>query len=350
MNKANIKISASEKLAFISGLGKMLEGGIAIPDAIDALLEGTKKDQKKVLQMLKADLAEGRTISESLAKFPKSFDPITTSLISTGEKSGNLEKNLNQLSANLTADIELSGKIKAAVAYPVFVIAIFFMVLIMILVFVIPRITTVFLRLKLELPLPTKILIVVSSQLRENTVVFVSLVLLALLAVTLVFKKKSSLIFNLLANLPVLSNLVTQIDLARFTRSLNLMLSASIPITEALASTKNVVYRKNIKLMIENCQKSVESGKNISDTLKKYPKIIPPIMTKMIEAGEKSGSLEKSMIDLSSYFNGKIDSSIKTLTILLEPVLLVIIGVLIGGIMLSIITPIYNLIGKINPR
>lgn len=350
MTNSNIKLSASEKLAFISGLGKMLEGGIAIPDAIDALLEGTKKDQKKVLQTLKADMAEGRTIAESLGKFPKSFDPITTSLIATGEKSGNLEKNLSQLSANLSSDIELSGKIKAAIAYPVFVIAIFFMVLLMILIFVIPRITTVFLRLKLELPLPTKILIALSSQLRENTLVFVSVIVLIILAATLLFKKKSSLIFNLMANLPVLSSLVTQIDLARFTRSLNLMLSASIPITEALASTKNVVYRKNIKQMIEACQKSVESGNNISETLRKYPKIIPSIMTRMIEAGEKSGSLEKSMMDLSSYFNGKIDNSIKTLTILLEPVLLVIVGVLIGGIMLSIITPIYNLIGKINPR
>lgn len=350
MNKSNIKLSTSEKLTLISSLGKMLEGGIAIPDAIDALLEGTKKGQRTLLLTLKSDLAEGRTIAQSLAKFPKSFDPITTSLISTGEKSGNLEKNLSQLTNNLTAEIELSGKIKAAIAYPVFVLFIFFMILIMILVFVIPRITTVFLRLKVELPLPTKILIALSTQLRENTLIFAAVVLLVIILAVVIFNKKSKLIINLFSNLPLISNLANQIDLERFTRSLGLMLSASIPINEALALTTKVVIRKNIRKIIESCQLSVESGKKLSDSLKQSPKIVPTIMAKMIEAGEKSGSLEKTLIDLSVYFQGKIDNSIKTLTILLEPILLVIIGVLIGGIMLSIIAPIYNLIGNISPR
>lgn len=350
MNKANIKLSATEKLTIVSSLAKMLEGGIAMPDAIDALLEDAKKGQKQVLETLRADIQEGKTIAESLEKFPNSFDPISTSLISTGEKSGYLEKNLNQLSSNLIAEIELSGKIKAAIVYPVFVLIVFLSILLMILLFVIPRIATVFSRLKLQLPLPTKILISASSLLRENTIVCAVIILLFVAVTFFLIKKKNNLIINAFSKLPILSSLATQIDLARFTRSLGLMLSAGIPIDEAIALTKNVVHKNNIRQIVANCEISIESGKKLSDEFKKNRKIIPSIMTRMIEVGEKSGSLENTLLNLSTHFQGKIDNSIKTLTILMEPILLVIIGVLVGGIMLSIIAPIYSLIGNISPR
>jgi type II secretory pathway component PulF len=350
MSQSNIKLSQTEKLALINNLSKLLEGGIPLTDAIDALLEDAKKNQKKVIETLKTDMQEGRTIAEALAKFPKSFDPITIGLIATGEKSGNLEKTFSQLSINLTADMELSGKLKAAIAYPIFVMIVFFSVLLLILVFVIPRIASVFLRLKLHLPLTTKILITTSSLLKENTLIFLTFFFLSIVLIIFVFKKRSRFIINILAKLPILSGLATQIDLERFTRSLGIMLSTSIPIDEALDLTKNVVYKKNIKQIIEACLSSVQSGKKISETFKQNPKIIPTLMTRMVEVGEKSGSLDQALLSLSTYFQNKIDSTIKTLTIMLEPILLVIIGVLVGGIMVSIIAPIYTLIGSISPR
>lgn len=346
----NYNLSLTEKLTIFTSLARMLAGGIPISQALDALLEDANNNQKRILDVLKADLAEGKNISESLEKFPKTFDPVITNLIRTAEKSGHLEKTLDEIVKTYSKESELKDKIKAAIAYPVFVIFTFLAIITLILLFVIPRITTVFLRLKQNLPLPTKILITISTQLRENTLIFL-LGLAAVLAVLVfLFTKKKSLLLEIASKLPLVSNIATEVDLTRMSSSIALMLSSSIPLTEALNLSKKSVSQKNTKAAIAFCQETVESGKKFSEGLKKYPKIIPPIMIRMVEAGEKSGSLQKSLEELASYFDTKVDSSLKTLTILLEPSLLVIIGILVGGIMLAVIAPIYGLISQISNR
>lgn len=349
--KSNTGLSKKDKLTVISNLGTMLSSGIPILEAVDALLEDIGGSQKKILLALREDLNQGKTISDSFSKFPRAFDAVTVNLIKASEKAGNLDTTLSDLTVNIKKEIEFNEKVKGALTYPIFVVVVFVGVLSLMLVFVIPRIATVFKNLKVELPLPTRILIGVSDVVTKFTVpVLVTIGILAVLVVFL-YKTKRRFLLNLLLSLPFLKDLAREIDLTRFNRSMSLLLSSGLPITDALNLAREVVVKREIYKLIGRCSDFVSGGKNLSEGLRGIKKgIVPGVMVRIIDAGERSGKLDVSMQELADYFDNEVSSKLKTLSTLLEPIMLVVIGLLVGAMMLAIIAPIYNLIGNISSR
>lgn len=348
--KNNIRLSAKDKLTLISNLATMLTSGIPILEAVDALLEDIKGNQRKILIQLKDDLNQGKTISDSFSKFPNAFDPVTVNLIKAAEKAGNLDTTLKDLTINIKKEIEFSDKVKSALTYPIFVIVVFFAVLTLMLVFVIPRISSVFKRLRVNLPLPTQVLIFVSDIVLKYTVPFVIVLVVLVIFCVFLYKAQRKRFLNFILSLPLLKGLATGIDLTRFNRSMSLLLSSGLPIVDALALSANVVNKKQIYKIIQHCKQAVMAGKNLSEGFKGHKKVIPGSMVRIIEAGERSGSLEKSMQELADYFDEEVSNRLKLLTTLLEPIMLVVIGLLVGAMMLAVIAPIYNLIGNISSR
>jgi type II secretory pathway component PulF len=163
----------------------------------------------------------------------------------------------------------------------------------------------------------------------------------------LLYKTKRKAFLRVLFKAPVVSDLVKKIDLTRFTRSMGLLLSSGIPITGALDLTRNVVMKKELVVAIDHCREFVISGKRISEALKIHKKVVPSIMIKIIEAGEKTGSLEKSMQEVSEFLDYEVSNALRAALTILEPMLMVVVGVMVGGMMLAIIAPIYGLIGQI---
>ena len=157
-------------------------------------------------------------------------------------------------------------------------------------------------------------------------------------------------ILNILFSFPLISELIKQVDLTRFTRSLYYLLSSGIPIVSALELTEDVVLRHDITHIIEQSKQTVITGKRLSDSLKNFKKIIPSIMIKIIEAGEKTGSLDESLKEVSEYLDYQVSNNLTRLTVLLEPIMLVAVGVVVGGMMIAIIGPIYGLIGQVGAR
>lgn len=346
-----ITLSSQERLNLISNLGTMIAAGIPILDAIDSILKESTGNPKKILLKLNEDLKEGKTIADSFAGSPDAFDPITVNLIRSAEESGTLDKSLKDLVVNYKKEMEFSDKLRAALIYPFLVIVVFAGVLLLVLGFVIPRIATVFSRLNVPLPLPTKILIFFSDILLQDTVYVVVGVVLVALLIFFLYKTQKKELISFFYSLPFLSKLALEIDLSRFTHSLSLLLTAGIPITDALELCRNVVARRDVEALIKHCKDSVSAGKKLTEGFAEDKKhLIPEAMMRITEAGEKSGTLEKSMQDLSDYFETKVENSLKTVTTLLEPILLVIIGIFVGGLMLSIVAPIYQLIGQIRGR
>ncbi len=348
--KNSISISAQERLYLISNLGTLISSGIPIIEALDSLLSEAKGQVKKLLLTLKEDLNQGKTITESFSKSPKAFDPVTVNLIKAAEEAGTLETTLKDISASLAKDLEFSGKVKGALAYPILVVVVLVSVIILNLFFVIPRIGRVFVNLNIALPLPTKILIAVSRFTTSNTILVVlSIFALAVLLIAL-YKAKRDVFFRIFFSFPLVSQLSKEIDLTRFCRSMALLLSSGLPITDALELARDVANRSDIKRAIVESKKEVVAGKNLSDGLKHFGKLVPGFMIRIIEAGEKSGTLEKSMLELSEQLDLRVSNRLKTLTALIEPILLLFVGLMVGALMLAIIAPIYNLIGKISPR
>lgn len=350
MKLKNIHLSTSEKLGLVSNMSTMLTAGIPILETIDSLLEDAKGNQKKLLESVRSDLTEGNHVSTSFEKFPEIFDKVTINLIKAAEEAGTLDVTLKDLKDNIKKETEFKDKIKAALTYPMLIVIVFIGVLFMILVVVIPKISTVFSRLNVELPLPTVILITLSNIVVKQTIPFVVGSFLSVAAVVFLFKKQKKFVLRYLFALPVVSKLIKEIDLTRFSRSMYLLLNAGIPITMALELGREVVMKDDISRALKNSTEVVVSGKKLSEGLKEAKNIIPGIMIKIIEAGEKSGSLDKSMQDISEYLDYEVSNTLRTLTAMLEPIMLIFVGILVGGMMLAIIAPIYGLIGQVGGR
>lgn len=347
MNTKNISLSSNEKVTFVSNMHTMLSSGIPILETVDSLLEDAKGNQKKLLTVLRDDLSQGQHVYFAFAKFPKVFDKVTVNIIKASEEAGTLDVALKDLRENIKKETEFNDKIKSALIYPLFIMVVFFAVLILILVFVIPKISTVFSQLKVDLPPPTKFMIFLSNVLIHQTVLVILGVLLVITALVYFYKKNKRAFVRALITVPIISKLAEEVDLTRFTRSLYLLLTAGIPITSALELTEEVVVKRNIQNAIRHAKNVVMEGKKLSDGLKDHKDTVPTIMIKMIEAGERSGSLDRTMQDVSDYLDYQVSNRLKTITALIEPLLLVVVGAAVGGMMLAIIAPMYGIIGQV---
>ncbi|MCL4338327.1 type II secretion system F family protein [Patescibacteria group bacterium] len=347
MKTEDLTLSDSEKIGFVTNMSIMLSAGISILEIVDSLLEDVRGNQKKILETLREDLTQGKRLYSSFEKFPSVFDQVEVNIIRAAEEAGTLEVTLDDMTTYIKKEIEFKDKIKAAMAYPVLILIAFGGVLLMMLTFIIPKISQVFLRLNVVLPLPTKILIFVSNMLLTYTIPIISITAAILIFIYLLYKRQRRLLLTFIISLPLVSRLAKEMDITRFTRSLSLLLSAGIPITFALELIQNAVLKKEVSVAIGHCRDVVLSGRRLSDGLRDNKKIIPRIMIKITEAGEKSGALEKSMLDISEYMDYQVGKTLSTVTTLLEPIMLIFVGILIGGMMLSIIAPIYSLIGQV---
>lgn len=346
----NISISNGDKIGLISNLSTMLVAGIPILEAVNSLEEDAKGSQKKVLKALGEDLVQGKHIYASFSNFPNIFDKVTINVIKASEEAGSLEATLKDIKINIQREMEFTDKIKSALIYPLVIMGVFVGVLLMILIVVVPKIATVFSRLKVDLPLPTKILIFTSNLMLQHTTEMIIGLTVFIGAVYFLFKTQKALVFRFLFSLPLIRRLVKEIDLTRFSRNLHLLLTSGLPITTALELTKEVMMRKDMAKAVSEAKEMLVSGKTLSEGLRKHKGLIPSMVIKLIEVGEKSGSLDRSMQDISDYLDYQVSGTLKTLTVLIEPLMLVAVGALVGGMMLAIIAPIYGLIGQVGGR
>jgi len=347
INNKTLSLTAGEKIALISNLSTMLGAGIPILETVDSILEDAKGKPRIILQSLHDGLMQGKQIHLTFALFPSTFDAVTVNIIKAAEEAGTLDVILIDLKNTIRKEMEFDDKIKSAFIYPGFIMVVFSAVLLMILIVVIPKISTVFSSMRVVLPLPTKILIAMSNALlHQTTVVLIGLVVI-FGGGTFLYRRNKRMVNNLFIKLPVVSKLAKEIDLVRFTRSLYLLLNAGIHITNGLLLTQEVVLNYRIQNAIIHARESVMAGKKLSAAFKDNKEVIPSMMIKITEAGERSGSLDKSMADISEYFDYEVNNSLKLVTALLEPIMLVTVGVMVGGIMLAIIAPMYSIIGQV---
>lgn len=347
MKTENISISNSDKMAFLISLSTMLSSGITIVESVDSILEDAKGNLKIFLTILKNDIQQGKRIYSSLSKFPNIFDKVTVNLIKAAEEAGTLDSTLKQVKINLQKDNEFTDKVKSALTYPLFISLVFIGVFLMILIFVIPKISKIFLSLKLELPLPTKILIFLSDFIMKSTVPLLVGLSMSIIFLFFLYKSKKRSLVQFIFSLPLISRLMQKIDLTRLTRSLHMLLSSGVNISYSLELIEDIVINKNIIAMIAYAKENIASGKSLASAFRKFKKYVPSLIIKVIEAGEKSGHLDNSLLETSEFLDYEVTNSIKSMTALLEPIMLVAIGILVGGMMLSIIAPMYGLISQV---
>jgi type IV pilus assembly protein PilC len=341
-------LSRKDKLTLVSNMATMLNAGIPTLEAVESLRDESKGLVRKTLDTLRGSLYEGHPLSHGMAKMPDTFDPVTINLVRAGEEAGTLETVLRDLTKSIKKEMAFSDQLKASMTYPLFVLLIFLGVLSFILSFVIPRISKTFSGFSGELPAATTFLIKVSTFFLDFFPFIILAGILLVVGLVVLYKIRRREVLNLLLSLPGLRKLGREIDLANFTRSMSLLLSAGIPVAEALEFSETVVSKKEVRKMIQDMKKRVNAGQPLSAGMRTAGRVAPSMMIRIVETAESSGALESAMQDLAQYFEAQVSKTLKLLATLLEPIMLVVMGLLVGGMMLAVIAPIYNLITQLN--
>jgi type IV pilus assembly protein PilC len=341
-------IPVSEKAAFCRFLGTMLRSGLPLPEALDIIRQETRnKKFQQILFDLIFHIRKGETLSSVLAKYKTEFDAVFLTMIKAGEESGTLENSFDYLAKQLLASYELSQKVKSAMMYPAIIIAAMVANAGVMLGFVLPKMSEVFLSLNVELPPVTRFVLTAGRTLGANLALTFGAFFAFIFFVILLFLIRSTreAIFSYLVKLPVINKVMDQLDTARFARTLSTLLKSGVPIMVALDVSSDVLRQPALKKQAKAFSEGVSRGMSLSEVITKQKKSFPITMIQTIKAGEKTGSLEVVLEELATFYEMEVDYSLKRATSLLEPLLMLIIGVAVGAMVVLLITPIYSIVG-----
>lgn len=339
-------LSMQDKMIFINSLSTMFKVGITLIEAMDIVVSQTKNIiSRKMFEDILNMIRSGQTLSKSLAKYNKVFSEITINMVATGEENGNLDEVLEYLSKQLEKDYEVRKKVVSAFIYPIIILSITVTMALGIVVFVMPKILRIFATFKVDLPLPTKILIWLTDLLTKQTllVLFVTTVVVGLSTFLLRLEQLKPFWHRVYLHFPVLGKIIISSNLARFARTFNSLLRSGTPITKCMEVLQKVFTNVIYKNALTHIGAVVEKGGKLGDAMEQYPKLFPVLVTKMIYIGEKTGSLAVTTEHVADMYERDVDNQTRNLSTLMEPLLLVFMAGLVGGIALSIIMPIYSL-------
>lgn len=340
------KISSQEVSMFTRQLSTLLGAGIPLVPSFSVLLAQTKNPLlQKTLAQIRADLTEGKSLTASMENYPNVFPPFYINMVKAGEASGTIDLVLERLADFSENQQELRNKIRSALAYPMIMLLVGSLVIFLLMTFVVPRITEIFSDMRQTLPLITIILIRTSSFLKS----FWWLIILAAIVGVFAFKyatggteagRRYWDAFRLKA--PVWGAVNLKIAIARFTRTLATLLQSGVPLLAAMEIVRNVVNNVYIGEAIGTVGKEVEEGKSLAAPLAASG-LFPPMVTEMIAVGEQTGSLETMLNRIAASYETEAQSDIMVMTSLLEPVMILVMGLIVGFIVFSILLPIFEM-------
>lgn len=343
------RITPVDIVFLVRNLSAAIRAGLGIIESLDILIEDTKKKiLQKVLRTAKSQVKNGQPLSRGFEMNGKYFPPMFLGMLKAAEASGQLDVTLDNLGKYLTKEYNLTRKVRSALTYPVILLIGSVAVIGLLLIFVLPRLTKAFLQSGVELPLVTKILIATSNFL--STYIFVDVGIVAFFIWFFVFFRKTErgrkFFFKILLRVPIASDLVKKVALIRFARTLGGLIGSGIPATEALELSANSVGNYYYREAILKSAKEIQSGIPFSQTFLKYPHLFPHLFVSLILMGEKTGTLTSILATVSDFYEEEVDGKLKDLSSLIEPILLLVMGLVIGAVALSILLPIYQLVGK----
>ncbi len=343
-------VSTTQKLIFSRYLAVMLKSGLTLSEAMDIARDQAVGKFKKIIKQVMQSVLAGNPLSTALAKFPKVFSDLFVNSVMAGENGGTLENNLDHLADQLKKEKELMDKVKSAMVYPIIVLIAAGLLGLAMVFFVLPKITPLFVGLKVDLPLSTRVLIWTADMAKTHGGLILSVIFFGTIFLSWLLKQRfiRPLTHYLMLKTPVIKNISRNLNIARFCQILGTLLKSGLNIGEALVITQKAMGNYYYQASLKNVQENVSQGNSLSDNLSKHKKYFPKLIVSMIRVGEKSGNLTESLLYLSEFYETEVDIAAKNLSTAIEPILLIGIGLVVGGMALSIITPIYQITGQIS--
>ncbi len=351
MNKLFLNISTQEQIIFSKHLAMMIKAGMSILDSLKMLKKQARsRSMVKILDSLMTEVSNGQFLSAALEKFRNIFGDFAINIIRVGENSGVLYENLNYLALELNKSLELRKKIVGALIYPVIIVLVTFSIAGVLTIYIFPKITPVFKSLNIPLPMTTQILMGVSDFMAVNGVYLFDGLVVFIIAFWLLLKVKSVRYVwdKSLFYVPILGTMVVNYNVSNFCRTFGLLLKSDIKVVEAISitadTTANLVYKKELKEIAV----AITKGEEISVHLERRSRIFPGMVSQMVAVGENTGNLSENLVYLSEFYEKEVDDAAKNLSTILEPVLMVFMGIVVGFIAISVVTPIYQVSQGLN--
>jgi type IV pilus assembly protein PilC len=344
-------VNSKELAIFTRQFSVMIDAGLPLVQCLEILAsQQENKTFQKVLISTRGQVEGGATLSAAMRSSPKVFDALYVNMVEAGETGGILDTILQRLSSYIEKNVKLQRAVKSALVYPVGVLTVAGGVITLLLWKVVPIFATLFAGLGVDLPLPTKIVIAMSNLVGS---IFGFLLLVALAGAIFGLKiwygtpQGRFVLDTIILKLPVLGILMRKIAVARFTRTLGTLISSGVPILEGLDITAKTAGNAVVEKALQQVRRSLEEGKSLTEPLKDS-EVFPGMVTQMIAVGEQTGAMDAMLQKIADFYEEEVDAAVKDLLTALEPVMIVFLGVVVGGVVISMYLPLFSLIGKLS--
>ena len=339
------KVKPEEIVIFTRQLATMVDAGIPIIHSLNAL-----KDQvvhplfRKTLDQIENDIQHGSGLSVAFSKHPNVFDTLFVNMVKVGESGGVLSAVLERISGYMEKSLKLQRKVKSALIYPAVVVSMAIIITVVLLVKVVPTFTSIYASLGHELPAMTQLLVNVSNILKS----FLWLIIIIIGVIGYLLKQwhkteqGAIAIDGFVLKMPIFGELLRKVAVSRFTRTLATLMQSGVPILESLDIVQKTIGNRVLELVIDNVKNNVREGESIATPLEKSS-VFPPMVTRMISIGEKSGQMEKMLLKISEFYDDQVDAAVEGLTSIIEPLIIGVLGVVIGFIVVALFLPIMNM-------
>ena len=340
------KVKDKDMAIYTRQFSTMIDAGLPIAQCLTIL--GDQSDSKTlrtVTQSIAKEVEGGASLADSFRKFPKTFDDLFTNMIQVGESGGVLDVVLQRLSQYIEKAAALKRKVKGAMVYPVTIIGVAALVVIFMMIFVIPTFANMFRNMGAELPLPTKIVIWLS----DFTTRYIIFIILAIIAFIYALKRYygtdqgSKVVDAMLLKIPIIGPLIQKVAVARFTRTLGTLISSGVPILEGLRITARSAGNRVVERAVMAARAAVTAGRTLADPLRQES-IFPPMVVHMINVGENTGALDQMLQKIADFYEDEVDVAVSALTSLLEPLMIVFLGIVVGGLVVAMYLPIFRMV------
>lgn len=341
------RVSRSDIVLFSRQLSIMFKSKVTLVEALRVLsTQARNLEFKEKILELSEEVEGGTSFSGALSRHPKIFSPFYIAMVKAGEVSGTLSESLEYLAEHLEREYHLTAKMRGALMYPSLIIFVVLLVLALMIFFVIPNLSGVLVETGQELPTITKAVIGLAAFLREwGWVLILGIVILILAGFRYYQTKKGKKFFDkIFLKLPIIGPFLKMINLTRFAENLSTLISGGLPIASALQTVGAIIGNTLYKEVIFETRDKVRKGEPISSVLARVPEIFPPVFVQMILVGEKTGTLDSTLMNIVNFYKKETDRTIDNLLSVLEPALIVILGAIVAGLMLSILVPLYQMI------
>ena len=342
------RISSKEIMIFSRQLAIMFNSRVPLAESLETLSRQTRNPifKEKILKLAE-EVEGGSSFSQALSHYPKIFSPFFISMVKSGEASGKLSESLTYLANHLERELNLRSKMLGAIIYPVFVLSMFLIVGAVMIFFIIPPLAQVLEQSVEELPVITKITLGMAAFLKAKgwILALVSIIFIFLVLRYSKTKEGKEISDRVSLKMPLVGNLFKKIYLARFAENLSTLIAGGLPIAQALEITGDVVGNVVYKRIIFSAKDDVRKGEAISAVLARYPETVPPLVTQMILVGERTGRLDTSLMNIVDFYQEDINRTLDSLISILEPVLIIFLGFMVGGLIISVFLPLYNFMG-----